>query len=182
MAFLQQKVNTFDLVVSVKIELVFVPNFKHDSRLTKEANMKSITEFQPATLQKILATKTALTAEGKTAEEIIAAVGETFKYEGDKIKYALAAAELAKDKTSVRRVLVASFGEGENPAPNYQMVEDVYYMVESFNAKPVVIEKADARGPRRGGGKNNKSAPKGSPWGMTPEEKAAKNKPAAPKS
>lgn len=142
--------------------------------------MKSITEFQPATLLKVLAAKTALTAEGKTAEEISAAIGETFKYEGDKIKYALAAAELAKDKTSIRRVLVATFAEGEKPAPNYQQVEDTYYMVEAFNAKPVVFEKADTRGPRRGGDKN-KGGPKGSPWGMSPEEKAAKNKPAAPK-
>ena len=139
--------------------------------------MKSITEFQPSTLLKVLAAKTALTAEGKTAEEISAAIGETFKYEGDKIKYALAAAELAKDKTSIRRVLVATFAEGEKPAPNYQQVEDIYYMVEAFNAKPVVMEKADARGPRRGGDKN-KSGPKSSPWGMSPEEKAAKNKPA----
>lgn len=142
--------------------------------------MKSITEFQPTTLQKVLAAKNSLAAEGKSPEEISAAIGETFKYEGDKIKYALAAAELAKDKSSIRRVLVASFAEGEKPAPNYQQVEDTYYMVETFNAKPVVKEKADTRGPRRGGGKGG-SAPKGSPWGMSPEEKAAKNKPAAPK-
>ena len=142
--------------------------------------MKSITEFQPATLSKVLTIKNALTAEGKTAEEISAAIGETFKYEGDKIKYALAAAELAKDKTSIRRVLVASFAEGEKAAPNYQQVEDTYYMVEAFNAKPVVLEKVDSRGGARRGG-NNKGGPKGSPWGMSPEEKAAKNKPAAPK-
>jgi hypothetical protein len=142
--------------------------------------MKSITEFQPTTLQKVLAAKNSLTAEGKTAEEVSAAIGETFKYEGDKIKYALAAAELAKDKTSVRRVLVASFAEGEKPAPNYLQVEDTYYMVEMFNAKPFVpVEKSDSRGgPRRGG--NKSGGPKGSPWGMTPEEKAAKNKPKAP--
>lgn len=142
--------------------------------------MKSITEFQPATLQKVLAAKNSLAAEGKTAEEISAAIGETFKYEGDKIKYALAAAELAKDKTAIRRVLVASFAEGEKPTANYQQVEDTYYMVETFNAKPAVIEKADPRNARRGGG-NKQGGAKGSPWGMTPEEKAAKNKPAAPK-
>lgn len=144
--------------------------------------MKSITEFQPTTLTKILNTKNALAAEGKTPEEIAAAIGETFKYEGDKIKYAIAAAELAKDKTPVRRVLVASFAEGEKPAPNYQQVEDTYYMVEMFNAKPVVMEKTETRGgPRRGGGNKGGGSKGGSPWGMTPEEKAAKNKPAAPK-
>lgn len=145
--------------------------------------MKSITEFQPATLQKVLAAKNTLTAEGKTAEEISAAIGETFKYEGDKIKYALAAAELAKDQTSIRRVLVATFGEGEKPAPQYQQVEDTYYKVETFNAAPVArAEKVDPRNARRGGGGGKREGgPKGSPWGMTPEEKAAKNKPAAPK-
>lgn len=145
--------------------------------------MKSITEFQPTTLQKVLAAKNALTAEGKTAEEISAAIGETFKYEGDKIKYVLAAAELAKDQTSIRRVLVATFGEGEKPAPQYQQVEDTYYKVETFNAAPVArAEKVDPRNARRGGGGGKREGgPKGSPWGMTPEEKAAKNKPAAPK-
>lgn len=142
--------------------------------------MKSITEFQPTTLQKILSAKNTLAAEGKSLEEISAAIGETFKFEGDKIKYALAAAELAKDQSAIRRVLVATFAEGEKPAPMYQQVEDTYYKVETFNAKPVVTEKADPRNARRGGGKNQ-GGPKGSPWGMTPEEKAAKNKPAAPK-
>ena len=145
--------------------------------------MKSITEFQPTTLQKILAAKASLTAEGKSAEEISAAIGETFKYEGDKIKYALAAAELAKDQTSIRRVLVATFGEGEKPAPMYQQVEDTYYKVETFSAAPVAkAEKVDPRNARRGGGGKGagQGGPKGSPWGMTPEEKAAKNKPKAP--
>lgn len=147
--------------------------------------MKSITEFQPTTLTKILAAKTALTAEGKSAEEISAAIGETFKYEGDKIKYALAAAELAKDQKSIRRVLVASFAEGETPAPQYQQVEDTYYKVESFNAAPAApVEKVDPRNARRGGGPGKGKgggAPKGSPWGMTPEEKEAKKKPATAK-
>lgn len=144
--------------------------------------MKSITEFQPTTLQKVLAAKNTLTAEGKTAEEISTAIGETFKYEGDKIKYVLAAAELAKDQTSIRRVLVATFAEGEKPAPQYQQVEDTYYKVETFNAAPVArAEKVDPRNARRGGGGKKEGGPKGSPWGMTPEEKAAKNKPATPK-
>lgn len=145
--------------------------------------MKSITEFQPTTLQKILAAKTALTAEGKSPEEISAAIGETFKFEGEKIKYALAAADLAKDQSSIRRVLVATFGEGEKPAPMYQQVEDTYYKVETFSAAPVAkAEKVDPRNARRGGGAGGKreGGPKGSPWGMTPEEKAAKNKPKAP--
>ena len=74
--------------------------------------MKSITEFTQPTLLKVLAAKTALTTEGKSVEEIMTSVGESFKYEGEKIKYALAAADLIAGKTSVRRVLVATFAEG----------------------------------------------------------------------
>lgn len=138
--------------------------------------MKSITEFQLPTLQKVLAAKNALTAEGKSAEEVATAIGETFKYEGDKIKYAMAAADLVTGKTSVRRVLVASFAEGEAPAANYQQVDGNYYLVESFDAKPYVAPaKTDARGGGKKGGRRD--GPKGSPWGMSPEEMAAKNKP-----
>ena len=39
----------------------------------------------------------------------------------------------------------------------------------------VVIEKTDLRSPRRGGGQKS-GGPKGSPWGISPEEKTAKNK------
>jgi hypothetical protein len=152
----------------------------HDGVYKKEVHMKSITEFQPTVLQKVLTTKNNLITEGKSAEEISAAIGEAFKYEGDKIKYALAAAELAKDKTSVRRVLVATFAEGEKPAPNYQQVDDTYYMVELFNIKAVTSEKTETRGGFRRGG-NKSGGPKSSPWGMSPEEKANKNKPAAQK-
>lgn len=138
--------------------------------------MKSITEFPLSTLQKVLAAKTALTAEGKTAEEISASIGETFKYEGDKITYALAAADLAAGKTGVRRVLVASFAEGETPNPKFQNVDGHFYSVEAFDAKPYV---APAKTDTRGGGKKGarRDGPKSSPWGISPEELALKNKP-----
>ena len=54
--------------------------------------MKSITEFPNSTLQKVLAAKAAIATEGKTPEEITAAMGESLKLEGDKLKFALAAA------------------------------------------------------------------------------------------
>ncbi|MCM2353196.1 MAG: hypothetical protein NDI63_06215 [Pseudobdellovibrio sp.] len=138
--------------------------------------MKSITEFQFPTLQKILTAKTTLTAEGKSPEEVATAIGESFKYEGDKLKYALAASDLVAGKTSVRRVLVASANEGETPAANYQQVDGTYYQIESFNAKPYVAPaKTDVRGGGKKGGRRD--GPKGSPWGMSPEELAHKNKP-----
>lgn len=142
--------------------------------------MKSISEFQSFTLQKISAAKTQLAADGKTPEEISAAIGETFKLEGDKLRYALAASDLIKDKAAVRRVIIVGFAEGETVGPKYQKVEDDYYLVDMVDTRPAVQAAAatDKRGgPRRGGG-NKPSGPKSSPWGMSPEEKAAKNKPA----
>lgn len=136
--------------------------------------MKSITEFPHSTLQKVLAAKTALAAEGKSPEEIATAMGETLKLEGDKLKYALAAADLAAGKNAVRRVLVASIAEGEAPPAKYQKVEDNYYLVETLEpVKPkeqAAPSKFGRGGPRKGG----QGGPKTSPWGMSPEEIAAK--------
>lgn len=142
--------------------------------------MKSISEFPIHTLQKFSAAKTQLLADGKTPEEISAAIGETFKLEGDKLRYALAASDLIKDKPAVRRVVIVGFAEGETVPPKYQKVEEDYYLVEVVETRPVAQAAAtDKRGgPRRGGG-NKPSGPKSSPWGMSPEEKAAKNKPAS---
>lgn len=140
--------------------------------------MKSITEFAQPILQKVLAAKAALTTEGKTAEEIAASVGESFKFEGEKLKYVLAAADLVDGKTAVRRVLVASFAEGEAAPAKYQKIEETHYLVETIEttkAAAPVATKLGARGggPRKG---NSPSGPKTSPWGASPEEIAAKKK------
>lgn len=142
--------------------------------------MKSISEFPSFTLQKISAAKSQLTADGKSPEEVAAAIGESFKLEGDKLRYALASSELVKDKTAVKRVVIVGFAEGETVPPKYQKVEEDYYLVDLIETRPVAPAAAtDKRGgPRRGGG-NKPSGPKSSPWGMSPEEKAAKNKPAS---
>lgn len=137
--------------------------------------MRSITEFAPILLQKVLSAKNTLTTEGKTPEEVSQSVGESCKLEGDKLKYALAAADLIKDKTGVRRVLVVSFAEGEDAPAKYQKVEENYYLVETLELnKPAATQERsnERRGPKKGGPKT----PKSSPWGMSPEEKAAKNK------
>ena len=86
----------------------------------------------------------------------------------------------AEDKTSVKRVVIVSFTEGETVGPKYLKVEEDYYLVDLIETRPVVQAAAtDKRGgPRRGGG-NKPGGPKSSPWGMSPEEKAAKNKPAS---
>lgn len=145
--------------------------------------MKSITEFGSPILQKVLAAKAALTSEGKTAEEIATSMGESFKLEGDKLKYILAAADLVADKKAVRRVLVASIAEGETAPPRYQKVEDNYYLVETLEPIKAPVATAPAGkggargGPRKGG--NSQGGPKSSPWGASPEEIAAKKKASA---
>ena len=141
--------------------------------------MKSITEFAQPILQKVLAAKTALASEGKTPEEIAASLGETFKIEGDKLKYIQAAADLVVDKPSFRRVVVTSFAEGETAPAKYQKIEDTHYLVETLElakpAAPAVATKGGGRGGPRPGGKSA-GGPKTSPWGASPEEIEAKKK------
>ncbi len=146
--------------------------------------MKSITEFSQPTLQKFLAAKAALTAEGKTAEETMAAIGESMKLEGDKLKFIFAAGDLVVEQKAFKRVLVASIAEGEAAPAKYTKVEDNYYMIETMDmfkpmsAAAAPAAKGGARGGQRGGpgGGKNSGAPKSSPWGASPEEIAAKKK------
>src|SRR3989338_5533215 len=98
--------------------------------------MKSISEFQSFTLQKISAAKSQLLTDGKTPEEVSAAIGETFKLEGDKLRYALAAADLIKDKPTVRRVVIVGFAEGETVGSKYQKVDEDYYLVDMIETRP----------------------------------------------
>lgn len=141
--------------------------------------MKSITEFTQPILQKVLAAKTTLISEGKTPEEISAALGETFKLEGDKLKHVQVSADLVAGKPTVRRVLVATFNEGETIPSKYQKVEETYYAVESLELnKPaaVVAPTKGGRGGGRSGGNRSGGGPKGSPWGESADDIAAKKK------
>lgn len=138
--------------------------------------MKSVTEFWNHTLAKGLTARTALTAEGKTPEEIQTSLGETFKYEGDKLKHFVAALEVAsQNPEKLGRVLVVSLNEGETAPPKAVKVEEFHYVPE-FQAAPkaVNLQKTNARGGGGGGKKDKGKGPKESPWGLTPEQKAAK--------
>jgi hypothetical protein len=143
--------------------------------------MKAVTEFPSFTLTKGLQAKTALAAEGKSPEEIQQSIGETFKFEGDKLKHFLNAVDVAgQNQQNLKRVLVVSLNEGENAPAKSTKVEEHYYvpefLVTSMPAKPATDAKG-GRGGRGGGGRGKGGGgAKGSPWGMTPEEKAAKNK------
>lgn len=140
--------------------------------------MKSVTEFPTFILNKGLAAKTALTTEGKNAEEILTSIGEAFKFEGDKLKHFVNALEVAGQNTEVlKRVVVMSLNEGEKAPAKAIQVEEFHYVPEFLiTAKPVVADKGDGKGGRgkgRGGqGRGEKKG--GSPWGMSPEEIAAK--------
>lgn len=139
--------------------------------------MKSVTEFFTHTLVKGLASKVALTAEGKPPEEIQQSLGESFKFEGDKLKHFYNSLDVANENMDkLTRVLVVSLEETEKVPPKAVKVEEHYYIPEFIKEpKPPETKKAakDAKGGKRNSGKRD-NATKSSPWGMTPEEIAAK--------
>ncbi len=145
--------------------------------------MKAVTEFPNYLINKAITAKSTLTTEGKTVEEIQQTLGETFKFEGDKLSHFIRSIEVAEAKTEeLKRVMVISLNEGENAPARAVKIEDHYYVPEYYpSAKPAAAptnEKGGrkGRGGKGGGGKRD-GGPKSSPWGLTPEEKAAKGKP-----
>lgn len=153
--------------------------------------MKSVTEFWSFALTQGLAARTALAAEGKSPEEIATSLGEQFKMEGDKLKHFVQALDVAgQNQEKLSRVVVVSLAEGESaPAKAHQVEENCYIPEFQVAPKPVQNKKAEApKGGRGGGGRGQggggggRGGTKTSPWGLTPEEKAAKKTPGkAPK-
>lgn len=147
--------------------------------------MKNVTEFWNVNLFKGLQAKEALAAEGKSPEEIQTSIGESFKMEGDKLKHFINAMDVAsQNKDKLHRVLVVTFGEGEAVPPKAVKVEEHHYVPAFIKEAPAPTEKKEEGGrggkggrPARGGaggGKGDSRGPKSSPWGLTPEEIAAK--------
>ena len=66
--------------------------------------MKAITEFPSFVLSKGLTAKNALSKEGKTPEEISTSIGETFKFEGEKLKHFLAAIDLSSNAKDLKEI------------------------------------------------------------------------------
>ena len=136
--------------------------------------MKAITEFASFLLTRANQIKATLVTEGKTPEEIQASLGASFKLEGDKLTYFTNALEVATaNAENLKRVFVVSLTEGENAPFKATKVEELYYVPDfHVEAKPKQAVKKDAKEdrPKRKGG----DQPKTSPWGMSPEEKAAK--------
>lgn len=145
--------------------------------------MKAVTEFPSFVITKALQAKAALVAAGKTPEEIQENLGTTFKLEGEKLGYFMQSLEVAGTNTlNLKRVVIMKLNEGEKAPAKAVQVEDLAYVAEFITAAPA--PKADSGkggrpGQGRGGGKGA-GGPKGSPWGLSPEEKAMKNKKQTP--
>ncbi len=142
--------------------------------------MKAVTEFPAFTLTKAIQLKTTLAAEGKTPDEIKENLGQNFKLEGEKLGYFMQSLEVASaNSQNLKRVIVVKLNEGEAAPAKAVQLEECHYIPEfliTVNLNPKTAP--DGKGGRRQGGRGgkNSSGPKGSPWGLSPEEKAAKNK------
>lgn len=144
--------------------------------------MKLVTEFASFTLNKALKMKTSLLGEGKSPEEVQQSLGETFKLEGDKLKHFVNALDVAgQNPENLKRVLVVTLAEGENAPAKSTKVEDTHYAPEFLISKSYAEAQKSRGTQNKGRGRDSK---KGSPWGLTPEEKAAKGSggPKPPKS
>ncbi len=138
--------------------------------------MKSVTEFWSFNLAKGLTAKEALAAEGKSPEEIQTSIGEKFKMEGDKLKHFVNALEVvSQNPEGLSRVLVVGLAEGEKVPLKSVQVEEFYYVPEFTIAPKAVVGKIDRKNQDKG--KKGKGGPKESPWGLSPEQKAAKKGP-----
>jgi hypothetical protein len=144
----------------------------------KGSNMKAMSEFPAHLLLKGLELKKNLMTEGKTEEEIMTSLTEALKLKENRVKYFSAALGIAEANTDkLYRIRVLSFEEGETVPEKATKVEEVYYLPEFFAqnvvaAKPVTVKAGPAG---RGGGKKDRPrGPKASPWGLSPEEIAAK--------
>lgn len=139
--------------------------------------MKAVTEFASITLSQALKAQAAMAAEGKSAEEIQQSLGQTYKYEGEKLTYFMNALEVAgKNTDSLKRVVIVSLNEGENAPAKATKVDELHYVPEFWvTAAPKAAPAKGGPGGNRGGNRGQGGgAPKSSPWGMSPEEIQAK--------
>lgn len=145
--------------------------------------MKAITEFSVFTLTKALQVKTALLADGKTPEEIQENLGQNLKMEGDKLNYLVQSLDVANENmTHLKRILVLKLDEGDKAPPKAVAGTEVHFVPEFFATGPAIAAATSSKGGGNRGGRGNQrggkggGGPKGSPWGLSPEEKALKNK------
>lgn len=167
-------------------------------RFFRRLSVKLVTEFSVFALKGAAAPYSELVAAGKAPEEIEQAMGELSKLEGDKLRHFVRSLQASSGKTEgLKRVLVASFAEGEKLPPGAEKIEEHYYVLESFAAPRPAAPPQDARGGKggrggRGGGKGGgrgqggpgRSGGGGGAGGRGPRPEggqAAASKPTAPK-
>ncbi len=157
--------------------------YVHSIKSTKDGTMKAVTEFSAFTLNKANLAKAALAAEGKSPEEIQENLGQSFKLEGEKLGYFVNALEVAStNNQNLKRVLIVKLNEGEKAPVKAVQVEELHYVPEFIVQAQAAPEAAThSKGRRDGRGGKGGGGPKGSPWGLSPEEKALKNKKPAAK-
>lgn len=139
--------------------------------------MKAVTEFASFTLNAALKTRAALAAEGKTPEEIQASLGTTYKLESEKLGYFMMALDVAEaNNAELKRVLVVRLAEGERAPAKAVQTEDIAIYPEALiqNRSTQPPKRDEKRGGRGGGKGGGRGEAKSSPWGLSPEEKAAK--------
>lgn len=150
--------------------------------------MKTLTEFAVIHLKNAQAKADELTAAGKTAEELPAALGEALSIEGDKLKFLLAALEVYKVRSEgLKRVLVISVGENEKAPQGAEKHDEQFYLAEFF---PVPVSSQKGRGDRRDerggkgdrGGRGDRKGKRGQGRGRRDERSAGeKREPRAPR-
>jgi hypothetical protein len=126
--------------------------------------MRSVTEFANFTLNQALKAKTALTAEGKTPEEVQTALAETFKLEGDKLKYFIHALDIAgANPDGLKRIRVVALAEGEAAPAKSTQIEEMTYLPEfHVTARPPEAAEEGGQG-RRGRGRGGRDRGRGGP-------------------
>jgi hypothetical protein len=136
-----------------------------------EEQMPKITQEATQTAQAAAqATEEALKAEGKTEDEIKAALAESVqtainaklteltKYEGDKLIWFKNALSLIQGKRgNLKRVVVMEAAEGEKSTQDARLVDGKYFAVEFYEEPSRAAPPQDSRGgkfgDKRGGGK-----------------------------
>lgn len=117
--------------------------------------MKTITEFPGFLLTNALKAKLELISSGKTDEEAGASLGETYKYEGDKLKFFLNSITVISEKTEkLRRVIVVQLAENENGPAGGKKIDEQMYLAEYYQAITKSTEEPEKNSSKRN--RNNK--------------------------
>jgi hypothetical protein len=131
--------------------------------------MKTLTEFSGFVLKDVMAKKTALLAEGKTEEEVQAAVSEQLKLDEAKVGFYKNVVDMTSSRIErVKRVVVAlKASETEKVPENYIEREGHFYLVEYFpDANSRSVARGRDNGDFRGKGRGDRnSRDRGGPRG-----------------